>query len=120
LKDSPYNNVDYGIYTMPISNYPDVPNGNLALAAHSGNASISYFKHLWKLKIGDVANVSYNGKTYSYKIVDIYYVEKTGTVQIKRNTKKTTMTLITCTKNNDKLQTVYILELYAIDGESYG
>ena len=34
--------------------------------------------------------------------------------------KKTTMTLITCTKNNDKLQTVYILELYAIDGESYG
>ncbi len=119
-KDSSMNNVDKGVYTLPVSNYPDVENGNLVLAAHSGNASISYFKNLWKLALGDTANVTYNGKTYSYKIVDIYYVEKTGTVQIKRNTKKTTMTLITCTKNNDKLQTVYILELYAIDGESYG
>ena len=119
-KDSSRNNVDKGIYTLPVSNYPDVENGNLVLAAHSGNASISYFKNLWKLSVGDNANVSYNGKTYSYKIVNIYYVEKTGTVQIKRNTKKTSLTLITCTKNDDTLQTVYILELYAIDGVSYG
>ena len=119
-KDSTMNNVDKGIYTLPVSNYPDVENGNLVLAAHSGNASISYFKSLWKLSVGDNANVSYNGKTYSYKIVNIYYVEKTGTVQIKRNTKKTSLTLITCTKNDDTLQTVYILELYAIDGVSYG
>ena len=119
-KDSSRNNVDKGVYTLPVSNYPDIENGNLVLAAHSGNASISYFKNLWRLSLGDNANVSYNGKTYSYKIVDIYYVEKTGTVQIKRNTKKTTLTLITCTKDNDNLQTVYILELYAIDGESYG
>ena len=119
-KDSSMNNVDKGIYTLPVSNYPDIENGNLVLAAHSGNASISYFKNLWKLDIGDTANVSYNGKTYSYKIVNIYYVEKTGTVQITRNTKKTSLTLITCTKNDDTLQTVYILELYAIDGVSYG
>ena len=119
-KDSSMNNVDKGVYTLPVSNYPDVENGNLVLAAHSGNASISYFKNLWKLAVGDSANVSYNGKTYSYKIVDIYYVEKTGTVQIRRNTKKTTLTLITCTKDSDTLQTVYILELYAIDGVSYG
>lgn len=119
-KDSSMNNVDKGIYTLPVSNYPDIENGNLVLAAHSGNASISYFKNLWKLAVGDNANVSYNGKTYSYKIVNIYYVEKTGTVQIKRNTKKTSLTLITCTKDDDTLQTVYILELYAIDGVSYG
>ena len=119
-KDSSMNNVDKGVYTLPVSNYPDVENGNLVLAAHSGNASISYFKNLWKLKVGDTANVSYNGKTYSYKIVNIYYVEKTGTVQITRNTKKTSLTLITCTKDSDTLQTVYILELYAIDGVSYG
>ncbi len=119
-KDSSMNNVDKGIYTLPVSNYPDVENGNLVLAAHSGNASISYFKNLWKLAVGDTANVSYNGKTYSYKIVNIYYVEKTGTVQITRNTKKTSLTLITCTKDSDTLQTVYILELYAINGVSYG
>ena len=119
-KDSSMNNVDKGIYTLPVSNYPDIENGNLVLAAHSGNASISYFKNLWKLAVGDTANVSYNGKTYSYKIVNIYYVEKTGTVQIKRNTRKTSLTLITCTKDNDNLQTIYILELYAIDGVSNG
>ena len=119
-KNSPYNNVDYGVYTLPMSNYPDVKNGNLVLASHSGNASISYFKNLWKLAIGDVANVSYNGKTYSYKIVDIYYVPKTGTIQIRRSNKKTVLTLITCTKNSNTQQTVYILELYAIDGVNYG
>ncbi len=119
-KDSSLNNVEYGVYTLPISNYPDMANGNLILAAHSGNSNISFFRNLWKLKLGDVASVSYNGKTYSYKIVDIYYVEKTGTVQIKRDNKKTVLTLITCTKNSSTQQTVYILELYAIDGVSYG
>ena len=119
-KNSPYNNVDYGIYTLPSSNYPDIPNGNLVLAAHSGNASISYFKNLWKLSLGDIANVSYNGKTYSYKIIDIYYVPKTGSIQIRRDNKKTVLTLITCTKNSNTQQTVYILELNAIDGVNYG
>jgi len=119
-KNSPYNNVDYGVYTLPMSKYPDVKNGNLVLASHSGNASISYFKNLWKLAIGDTANVSYNGKKYSYKIVDIYYVPKTGTIQIRRDNTKTVLTLITCTKNSNTQQTVYILELYAIDGVNYG
>ena len=48
---------------------------------------------------------------YVYKIVNIYEVEKDGTVAIYRNYDKTTLTLITCTKNNDASQTVYIAEL---------
>ena len=43
--------------------------------------------------------------------MDIYYVEKNGLVLIKRDVEKTTLTLITCTKDDDTSQTVYIAEL---------
>ncbi len=113
------NNVNTGIYTLPSSNYPSIKNGNLILAAHSGTASISYFKTLYKLSIGDSASIKFNGNTYTYVIKNIYYVEKTGTVRISRNPSKTTLTLITCTKDDETKQTVYILELHDIDGVSY-
>lgn len=108
---SKYNNVDYNITVIQTSTYPDVDRGNLILAAHSGTSYISYFKNLYKLGIGDQAYVYYNNIKYSYKIVNIYNVEKTGQVAIYRNTNATCLTLITCTKNSDHEQTVYILEL---------
>ena len=113
------NNVSTGIYTLPVSNYPNVKNGNLVLAAHSGTASISYFKTLYLLKIGDIAKVKFNGNMYTYVIKNIYLVPKTGVVKITRNSSKTTLTLITCTKNDEAHQTVYILELRDIDGKEY-
>jgi LPXTG-site transpeptidase (sortase) family protein len=113
------NNVSTGIYTLPVSNYPNVKNGNLVLAAHSGTASISYFKTLYLLKLGDIAKVKFNGNTYTYVIKNIYLVPKTGVVKITRNSSKTTLTLITCTKNDEAHQTVYILELRDIDGKEY-
>ena len=113
------NNVSTGIYTLPVSNYPNVKNGNLVLAAHSGSANISYFKTLWKLKVGNTASIKFNGNNYTYVIKDIYLVPKTGVVKIKRNSTKTTLTLITCTKNDEAHQTVYILELRDIDGVEY-
>jgi len=42
--------------------------------------------------------------------VNIYNVEKNGIVNIDRNYDQTTLTMITCTKNSDSLQTVYIAE----------
>ena len=45
------------------------------------------------------------------KIVDIYYEKKTGTVRILRDKNKTTLTLITCTKDDEAHQTIYIAEL---------
>ena len=107
-----YNNVDYNVTVIQGSTYPDVENGNLILAAHSGNCSYCYFDDLYKLSVGDVAYVTYGGIKYSYKIVDIYYVEKTGTVAIYRDYSKKVMTLITCTRNSKTKQTVYILENY--------
>ena len=106
-----YNNIEYNVTMVEGSSMPDVTNGNLILMAHSGDAYISYFENLYKLAVGDMAYVTYKGTKYSYKIVNIYNVEKNGRVTIYRNYDKTTLTLITCTKNNDTSQTVYIAEL---------
>lgn len=115
--NSKYNNVDYNITVIQSSTMPDVENGNLILASHSGNSYISYFKNLYKLEIGDQASIYYNNIKYTYNIVNIYNVEKNGRVAIYRNSYATCLTLITCTKNSDTEQTVYILEL--VDKQSY-
>ncbi len=106
-----YNNIQYNVTMVSGSTTPDVVNGNLILMAHSGDAYISYFAFLYRLGIGDSAYVTYNGHKYQYKIVNIYEVKKNGVVKIKRNKSKTVLTMITCTKDNDSTQTVYIAEL---------
>ena len=90
---------------------PDVPNGNLILMAHSGDAYNSYFNYLYRLDIGNSAYVTYKGRKYQYKLVNVYTVPKVGSVTITRNFDRTTLTLITCTNNDSTSQTVYILEL---------
>ena len=114
-KNDYYNNVNYHIQMHQISDMPDVLNGNLILAGHSGNSNIAFFKNLYKLKIGDIAKVTYKGKIYSYKIVNIYNEIKDGSINIYRNSDKTTLTLITCTKNDKEHQTIYISELISVD-----
>lgn len=104
--DKEKNKVDKGIQVIETSKMPN-QKGNLILAAHSGNSSIAYFKNLDKLNINDVVYVHYKNKNYQYIIKDIYDVEKTGYIDIKRNKNKQTLTLITCKKNTNK-QTVYI------------
>ena len=108
--DSKYNNIEYNVTLVNGSDMPDVPNGNLILMAHSGDSYISYFAYLYMLEIGDDCYILYNGQAYHYRIVNIYDVLKSGAVSIDRNYDKTTLTMITCTKNNDSLQTVYIAE----------
>ena len=92
------------------SSLPDQVNGNTILMAHSGDAYISYFAYLYKLEIGNQAFITYQGNRYTYQIVNIYNVPKVGVVSIVRDYNKTCLTLITCTKDSDSLQTVYILE----------
>ena len=106
-----YNNIEYNVTMVSGSTLPDVVNGNLILMAHSGDAYISYFAYLYRLNIGDSVYVTYNGRKYQYQIVNIYEVKKNGIVTIRRNKSKTVLTMITCTKNNDYTQTVYISEL---------
>ena len=107
--NSKFNNINYNIEFLDDSSLPDEKNGNVILAAHSGNSRISYFKNLHKLSINDAISIDYNGKNYKYKVTNIYEVEKTGKIEIKRNN-KTTLTLITCKDNSNK-QIVIICEL---------
>lgn len=108
--NSRYNNVDYNITVIKGSTFPGENNNNLILAAHSGPCSVCYFDKLYKLSVGDVAYISYKSIKHSYKIVNIYEVQKDGTVPIYRDYSKNVLTLITCTRNTTDKQTVYILE----------
>lgn len=108
--DSPYNDVDYNINVLKYSQYPNIEKGNFIVAGHSGSAWNSFFKDLYRLEVGDKAYVTYEGIEYEYTIKKIYYQPKTGTIKLYRDVDATTMTLITCTKNDKKSQTIYILE----------
>ena len=107
---SRYNDIQYNVTMVNGSSLPDQVNGNTILMAHSGDAYISYFAYLYKLEIGNPAFITYQGNRYTYQIVNIYNVPKVGVVSIVRDYNKTCLTLITCTKDSDSLQTVYILE----------
>lgn len=110
-KNSSLNDVRWNVKVLKESSYPNVDKGNLILAAHSGNYSNSYFSNLYKLEMEDVVYIYYQNMKYTYKIVNIYNEKKDGDVEIKRNPNKRTLTLITCTKDDEYHQTIYILEL---------
>ena len=110
-KNSYYNKVKYNIQMLSTSDYPNKDLGNVILAAHSGTGYLAFFKNLYKLSKGDTATITYKGYIYTYKIVNIYNVPKTGKVKVIRDVHKTCLTLITCTHNSKTEQTVYILEL---------
>lgn len=105
------NTVSKNIEILNSSDYPDKELGNVIFASHSGNSSISFFNKLYLLELGDIAYIEYNNVIYTYKIADIYTVEKNGKVEIKRNKNVSVLTLITCTKGDNTTQTVYISEL---------
>lgn len=105
------NNVNKNLQVIKGSDMPDVKNGNLIIAAHSGNSYISYFKNLHKLSNDDVAYVYFNNIKYTYKVAGKYDAEKNGKVTIHRDNKKNTLTLITCSQTDKTKQIVYILEL---------
>ncbi len=109
---STLNNVNKNIYVHPASTFPNnVSGNNLILASHSGSSSISYFKKLYKLELEDDVYLEYNGKTFHYKIKNIYTVPKDGTVALRVKQDASTISLITCTKGDSKTQTIYISEL---------
>lgn len=110
-KESKYNTISKNIQILSASDYPDKENGNVIFAAHSGNSSVSYFNKLYLLNIDALVYVTYNNVTYTYKITDIYTVKKSGEIEIKSNKNKSNITLITCTKNDNITQTVYLGEL---------
>ena len=114
-KGSSLNNVKFNLKILDVSSYPGEEKGNVIIIGHSGNYNNSYFGNLYKLDINDTANIQYNGRNYFYKIVNIYQDKKDGTVTIYRDVTKNCLTLITCTKDDDTTQTIYILEQYSVE-----
>lgn len=114
-KRSPDNDVEKNILVVEGSSYPTKNKGNLILAGHSGTGWKAFFNDLYKLNKGDQAIVTYKGKTYTYKITNIYTQPKVGKIAIYRNYDKTTLTLITCTNHDSTTQTIYIAELESIE-----
>ena len=112
-KGSYWNNVNRNIEILSESDMPDVKNGNVILAGHSGNSGVSYFRKLNKLQNDDTVSIVYNGKEYKYKMVNSYEIEKNGYAHIVRNAEKSTLTLITCKHNTNK-QIVVICELVEV------
>ena len=112
-KGSYWNNVNRNIEILSESDMPDVENGNVILAGHSGNSGVSYFRKLNKLQNDDTVSIVYNGKEYKYKMVNSYEIEKNGYAHIVRNAEKSTLTLITCKHNTNK-QIVVICELVEV------
>ena len=112
-KGSFWNNVNRNIEILSESDMPDVENGNVILAGHSGNSGVSYFRKLNKLQNDDTVSIVYNGKEYKYKMVNSYEIEKNGYAHIVRNAEKSTLTLITCKHNTNK-QIVVICELIEV------
>lgn len=114
---SKQNDVEKNIYIVEGSNYPNVDGGNFIIAGHSGTGWKAFFNNLYKLETGDIAEVTYKSKKYTYKFVSIYKQQKTGKIAIYRNYEKTTLTLITCTNYDSKTQTIYIAELIKSEEE---
>lgn len=114
--NSKYNSINYGIQVLKESNMPNIDKGNLILASHRGNSSVSHFNNLYKLENGDKVYIYYEGIKYIYELVNSYDEVKDGSITIHRNNQDTILTLITCKKNEEK-QIVLINKL--IDKEIY-
>lgn len=90
------NNIDKNIIFVNGSDNPNKEKGNVIIAGHSGASSVSYFKYLYRLKVGDLVYLEYNDKIYKYQIDNRYFVNKTGSVEVIRDNNIKTLTLVTC------------------------
>lgn len=113
-KNSSNNKVSKGLEIIKQSDMPNIKYGIFIIASHSGNGQVAYFNKLYKLTYGDIINIYYNDNKYKYKLIDIYEVDKNGIVEIYKEREQTILVLITCNKNDDKKQIVYISKLIEI------
>lgn len=105
---SKYNKISYGIQIMKESTMPDNDMSMVVLASHRGTSSVSYFNKLGQVSNGDEVYLYYNGYKYTYSISDIYEEEKDGTIAIHKDIDKSIIALITCKKNDQSKQLVFI------------
>lgn len=97
------NNVNQNIAIMKGSKYPTAKDGNLIMAAHSGSGWNAFFTNLDKLRVGNMAYVTYNGTEYAYRLTKRYSDSKSdGSITIKRASYGRQLTLVTCKRPDYK------------------
>jgi len=102
-------NVDNNITFVESSNMPNIVGGTTIIAGHSGSGDNAYFDDLDKLKLNDKIYLYYYSNKYEYVITEIYEIEKTGKLSLKKKNENR-LVLITCKKNTNK-QIVIISKL---------
>lgn len=114
--NSSLNQIKYNVTILPESYVSsDGITSHLFLAAHSGNASISYFRKLINLNLEDEAYIKYDGQKYHYQVIDIKHIPKENIVQIKVAQNKHLLTLFTCIGKEERL--IITLEMKCIKNE---
>ena len=99
--NSSLNNVDKNVEILSSS---DISNNMIILASHSGTNKNAYFNDLYLLNTKDLIYIHYQNKKYVYQVSNIYYIEKTGFLEIQQSLTNT-LILITCSRkyNNKQL-----------------
>lgn len=101
-KNNPQNHVDKNIQILNESDFPDIVNGTMLLAGHSGIGDATYFNHLHQLTLKDKIYLYYRGIQYEYEVYKIQVVDKTGALNITKG-KTTDLLLITCFSTHQQL-----------------
>lgn len=107
-KDNKDNNIDKNVTILQESSYPN-QDGNIYLAAHSGNGNKSYFNKIKNLKVNNIANLYYREIKYIYKVIDIKEINKNNKLTLNLNSKNN-LVLITCSQSNKSKYLIVILE----------
>lgn len=105
--DDHRNDVEKEVMVLETSNFS---NGNIALAAHSGDGYNAYFNPLDQLDETISIYILYKEYIYTYYLIGSEEITKTGYVSIKTYSYPT-IKLITCKKNDSKKQIVYTAKL---------
>ena len=105
------NNVDKNVEILKNSDMPNVTNGTLVLAGHSGNSRIAYFHKLYKLKESDQVYIYYQNIKYIYQVSKIERQDKDGTISFTKTKDTTELILTTCDQQNKGKQIVVVAKL---------
>ena len=105
------NNVDKNVEILQNSDMPNITNGTLALAGHSGNSRIAYFHKLYKLKENDQVYIYYQNVKYIYQVSKIERQDKDGTISFTKTKDTTELILTTCDQQNKGKQIVVVAKL---------
>lgn len=97
-KNDEDNNIDKNVTILRESSYPD-EDGNVYIAAHSGNGNHSYFNDIVKLEEKDKVYLYYNENQYIYSVTEIKEINKNDNITISTTTKNN-LILITCSQKN--------------------